>query len=439
MVSPTPNALPAATVTAYNDACVVNSQAPPSSPIANALSRPLRVIVAEDCDIQSSSPSPPGIPTRAYDFIVKGKCNSPTSTGQQHATAIYQPSANAVSPASSVDSGVVVGGPSSPASLHEDERRKVLFTVAGDVIPAPSVFSFAEVQTVRATMDALPCEISGSWKFRERSVSECTVEARQLTVRRQQCILEEDEKAPDSPTPNTPPTVAPNSPLTFVMAEKNGLPGSATRKNGTILKGILKKSNAIYSSQQQLSPGQGMGPHHFRRTPTYFALSRSVSDLCEREEVVVSGDEGEMRSNLVRMNHAFNAMVLDNLCEEGEVGCEAKELGRVKCASPPILESSIDGSGSLGSLMSADSGDSLGVDVVAELQPRKKRVSFSEHVQARIYRSNSSILGQKKKNEKKHRTKRRRSESESSPPTNQGQSESAGECAFSVYVNRSLS
>lgn len=49
---------------------------------------------------------------------------------------------------------------------------------------------------------------------------------------------------------------------------------------------------------------------------------------------------------------------------------------------------------------------------IAELIPQKKCVSFSEHVQARIYRSNSSILGQKKKNEKKNRVKRRRSESE---------------------------
>lgn len=41
---------------------------------------------------------------------------------------------------------------------------------------------------------------------------------------------------------------------------------------------------------------------------------------------------------------------------------------------------------------------------IAENHP-KKRVSFSEHVQARIYRSNSSILGQKKKNERKARQK----------------------------------
>ena len=39
----------------------------------------------------------------------------------------------------------------------------------------------------------------------------------------------------------------------------------------------------------------------------------------------------------------------------------------------------------------------------AEIRPRIKRVSFSEHVQARIYRSNSSINANKKKNEKRRR------------------------------------
>uniref|UniRef100_A0A914Z5A7 Uncharacterized protein n=1 Tax=Panagrolaimus superbus TaxID=310955 RepID=A0A914Z5A7_9BILA len=45
----------------------------------------------------------------------------------------------------------------------------------------------------------------------------------------------------------------------------------------------------------------------------------------------------------------------------------------------------------------------------AEIQSRKKRVSFSEHVQARIYRTGSSIIGQKKKNERRNRCRRNRS------------------------------
>jgi 50S ribosomal subunit-associated GTPase HflX len=48
-------------------------------------------------------------------------------------------------------------------------------------------------------------------------------------------------------------------------------------------------------------------------------------------------------------------------------------------------------------------------------QQRKKRVSFNEQVLARIYRSNSSIIATKNKQERKIRNRmRRRAESESS-------------------------
>jgi hypothetical protein len=47
------------------------------------------------------------------------------------------------------------------------------------------------------------------------------------------------------------------------------------------------------------------------------------------------------------------------------------------------------------------------VIAAAEIQSRKKRVSFSEHVQARIYRTGSSIIGQKKKNERRNRCRNR--------------------------------
>ncbi|KAE9550783.1 hypothetical protein FO519_006014 [Halicephalobus sp. NKZ332] len=46
----------------------------------------------------------------------------------------------------------------------------------------------------------------------------------------------------------------------------------------------------------------------------------------------------------------------------------------------------------------------------AEIRPRVKRVSFSEHVQARIYRSNSSITASKRKNEKKRKRREMRKE-----------------------------
>jgi hypothetical protein len=51
---------------------------------------------------------------------------------------------------------------------------------------------------------------------------------------------------------------------------------------------------------------------------------------------------------------------------------------------------------------------------LAAEQQRKKRVSFNEQVQARVYRSNSSIIATKNKQERKLRNRlRRRAESES--------------------------
>ena len=52
--------------------------------------------------------------------------------------------------------------------------------------------------------------------------------------------------------------------------------------------------------------------------------------------------------------------------------------------------------------------------ILAAEQQRKKRVSFNEQVQARIYRSSSSILATKNKQDRKLRNRlRRRTESES--------------------------
>ncbi|CAK5049779.1 unnamed protein product [Meloidogyne enterolobii] len=61
-------------------------------------------------------------------------------------------------------------------------------------------------------------------------------------------------------------------------------------------------------------------------------------------------------------------------------------------------------------------------EINQQQQKQQKRVSFSEQVQARVYRSTSSILGQRKKNEKKARSRATRrcnsDESETTTSTN---------------------
>lgn len=107
------------------------------------------------------------------------------------------------------------------------------------------------------------------------------------------------------------------------------------------------------------------------------------------------------------LTQAFNGMVLNQLCNASENGNATATQGSDSSLNTDTPTN--PGSGE----SSQDESSKMNGEDDLEPQPRKKRVSFSEHVQARIYRSNSSILGQKKKNEKKQRSKRRRSESES--------------------------
>jgi len=51
---------------------------------------------------------------------------------------------------------------------------------------------------------------------------------------------------------------------------------------------------------------------------------------------------------------------------------------------------------------------------MSESSGAEKCVRFSEHVQRQLYRSNSSILGQKKKNQRKNKNKRKNRERHSS-------------------------
>uniref|UniRef100_A0A915CQ94 Uncharacterized protein n=1 Tax=Ditylenchus dipsaci TaxID=166011 RepID=A0A915CQ94_9BILA len=153
------------------------------------------------------------------------------------------------------------------------------------------------------------------------------------------------------------------------------------------LKSILKKPASGY---------QQHGGNHMRRNPTRFSLNRSASECADDDDMTV----------------AFNGMVLNKLCGSGQedsvVFEEDEEMGEEKHGQR----------GSESSLNTTDNvttaGESSDEKQDNPPEKRKKRVSFSEHVQARIYRSNSSILGQKKKNEKKKLSKRRRSESENS-------------------------
>jgi hypothetical protein len=155
---------------------------------------------------------------------------------------------------------------------------------------------------------------------------------------------------------------------------------SVTSINGSTLKGILKKPRA--EQRFSLSNGSSSSSGGLRRT-TRFVLARSVSE-CHDEYTAAE---------------AFHGVVLSNFPANEMFGEEEEE--------------EVNNGGSLASVNEEEEQEDDAATPPAMSYQRKKRVSFNEHVQARVYRSNSSILGQKKKNEKKSRSKRRRSESES--------------------------
>lgn len=179
------------------------------------------------------------------------------------------------------------------------------------------------------------------------------------------------------------------------------------------LKGILKKPSCdclccgnILRSQQ-----------HLRQTnpATRFCLSRSVSE---------SGNDYFNHSDF-GLSNAFNEMMIDSgknlpICSEVLFEDDDEFL---KSLTEDTIEEECNCDSSLNAEAGNESWDEPGnieisifsflyLVLIGKLVSRKKRVSFSDHVQARIYRSNSSIVGQKKKNERKNRVKRRRSESE---------------------------
>uniref|UniRef100_A0AC34GNP8 Uncharacterized protein n=1 Tax=Panagrolaimus sp. ES5 TaxID=591445 RepID=A0AC34GNP8_9BILA len=148
------------------------------------------------------------------------------------------------------------------------------------------------------------------------------------------------------------------------------------------LKGILKKPKSSFTS----SASNGL-----RRSPASSRmLFRSISECHDN-----------FATDNNNSNSESNGMELDFLGESNDT---------LASSSPPR---------SIGGFFNRvdEENESEGGDedsdsqiiAAAEIQSRKKRVSFSEHVQARIYRTGSSILGQKKKNERRNRCRRNRS------------------------------
>lgn len=163
------------------------------------------------------------------------------------------------------------------------------------------------------------------------------------------------------------------------------------------LKGILKKPKTATMEGQR--PGgnlpSSMPRNHQRRTPTRLLLSRSMSE--ELANLPAFQDTAV----------AFNKAIIQQQ-QEQQRGKQGMANEAVDQLWPGGINKSHSSSSSSSSA-SISNGSLDGIDDVEMLEAAtpisKKRVSFSEQVHARIYRSgsNSSIGDQRRKNEKKVR------------------------------------
>jgi len=173
-----------------------------------------------------------------------------------------------------------------------------------------------------------------------------------------------------------------------VSVSVNGLNNSngssnSLSSNGTPLRSILKKPKT-------LSPGMGntcivaTSVNSMRRVPTRYVLARSVSECHDDPSAILAaGEELQLIDDVVSMEDLT-----------------------VTSSSPLSVCAEVD---------EDESNDSDEPQMPTAEQQSKKRVSFNEQVQARIYRSSSSILAMKNKQDRKLRNRmRRRAESESS-------------------------
>uniref|UniRef100_A0A914HEF2 Uncharacterized protein n=1 Tax=Globodera rostochiensis TaxID=31243 RepID=A0A914HEF2_GLORO len=198
--------------------------------------------------------------------------------------------------------------------------------------------------------------------------------------------------------------------------ELHGLPPRAATLPP--LRSILKKPRAsammvLNSNGQQLQQQHFLDStlprNHLRRMPTRIVLERSVS-----ESLLYDAVPDDQFSTLQHSAAAvFNASILrklsmastpvlgsfDEKLEEQHIKAEQEQQQQKQNNSGSISSSCCPSSCSSETIDSDGSGQSSAAPIA------KKRVSFSEHVQARIYRSNSSILGQRRKNEKKSRNR----------------------------------
>jgi len=177
----------------------------------------------------------------------------------------------------------------------------------------------------------------------------------------------------------------------------NGLPPRAATMPP--LKSILKKPKTNNGDQQNTHQNNDVFPrNHQRHMPTRIVLFRSISEGMQGN-ISPTSSPMEVTSSLNEaILRKLTSPQLDAFEEHLEECDEAKRMEENN--NDISAQTKVPSSSSSGSTETIDSED-YGQHSASIA---KKRVSFSEHVQARIYRSNSSILGQRRKNEKKSQT-----------------------------------
>ncbi|KAL3074835.1 hypothetical protein niasHS_014280 [Heterodera schachtii] len=234
-----------------------------------------------------------------------------------------------------------------------------------------------------------------------------------------------------------PPRSATMPPLRSILKKPRAPqpPSPVPANNDTTLLMMMKMAFAngsAASGQQQLQQHQQpnrftmvpspMPRNHLRRVPTRLVLERSVSDSVLDDAAIPDDQFSALQHSAAA---AFNASILRRLSSSsstmspggGLLGSfdEQLEDNIVDNKTEQFMHQQQQGSNGNGgnnsssssSCPSSCSSETIDTDGSAQSAAPapivKKRVSFSECVHARYFRSNSSILGQKKKNEKKSR------------------------------------
>lgn len=323
--------------------------------------------------------------------------------------------ASASSPASSIDSGVaspgsctdefLLFGTNSPFSRHRNSLPNPLGSTTWESQTLPKargrVFNFATTAANKSDGFSSLIEALSLLPGAHRNEKECKTSREEFNKNTGDFKPFELQNPPIGKSHNQ---LERSSTTSFLLQKYNSGIGEE-RKGSSLdnglpprsatmppLKSILKKKQSIGASNPSIpTMSTPFGYSNQRKGGMFsrFVPFRSIS-----EDHV--HDEQRQRSPPLYKNSVFSIINKNNISSPIDFSTS------ISSSNGTIEEEEID-SGIADCFYC--SSDNNNIKNGINQQQKQKRVSFSEQVQARVYRSTSSILGQRKKNEKKARSR----------------------------------